>query len=641
VLSFLLNAIGQFLAVLPEGLLAAICRGLGWLVATVPGRRRRTLLSNLHHAFPDQTPAQRRALAVESARRSVEMGLFVLISPRLSKQRLLRHVSLDPAMRQHFVELQKSPHPLVVLTPHFSLLEANTFFPALVEGPVLEIAAVYRPFDIPGLEAYVKQTRERWGLRLLSRKDGNYQAVDVLRRNGLVVLLFDQNAGSSGALTLFLDRVCSTSELPGLLAEKCRARVAFLYDERTAFLRVTIHGGYLDIGPKPSASDVLFAANRWLENKLRDSPAYRADWLWLHSRWRHQDIPTRRFRLQSKRDLLPDQLAWLGQSALPRRTRFWLRLPNWLGDVVMALPLIRALRQSRPDAAITFLAQPAFVPFLERLNLAEHIIPLPPRDSRYWQFFRNLREEYPDVHVLFTNSLRGDLEAWFAGAPQRFGMLRPGKWRPLLTHAWKLPADLNESREHQTTVWEKYFRHFGLQGELDFTPFPWPASSSTSSVTLIIGCICGTENLPEKRWPVERWREFLTALFVAHPQARVRLFGVAGDAPITAAVAAGFPPERVADLAGKTTLLEFADALRTCTAVVCNDTGGMHLANALGVPVVAVYGPTNPLRTGPIFTAPRVLLQPANCPPTGGAPVAEIPAARVLAEISPWIQVGV
>jgi len=636
VLSFILNAIGQFLAILPEAFLAAFCRAVGWLIATIPGRRRRTLFSNLHHAFPDQSPAERRAVAVESARHSVEMGLFVLIAPRLSKKRLQRLITLDPVLQRLFAEWQKSPQPLVVLTPHFSLLEANTFFPALVEDPVPEIAAVYRPFDIPGLEAYVKKTRERWGLRLLSRKDGNYQAVDVLRRNAMVVLLFDQNAGSGGALTLFLDRVCSTSELAGLLAEKCHARVAFLYDERTAFFRVTIHGGYLDTGPKASASDVLFGANRWLENKLRESPAYRADWLWLHSRWRHQDLPTRRFRLQSKRDLLPDQLAWLGQSALPRRTRYWLRLPNWLGDVVMALPLIRALRQSRPDAEITFLAQPAFVPLLERLNLAERIIPLPPRDSRYWQFFRNLREEYPDVHVLFTNSLRGDLEAWFAGAPQRFGMLRPGKWRPLLTHSWILPADLNESREHQTAVWEKYFRHFGLQGELDFTPFPWPAPSIANTVP-VIGCICGTENLPEKRWPVERWREFLTALFAAHPQVRVQLFGVAGDAPIAAAVAAGFPTERVANLAGKTSLLEFADALRACSAVVCNDTGGMHLANALGVPVVAVYGPTNPIRTGPIFTAPRVLLQPANCPPTGGAPLAEITASRVLEALAPWL----
>ena len=172
---------------------------------------------------------------------------------------------------------------------------------------------------------------------------------------------------------------------------------------------------------------------------------------------------------------------------------------------------------------------------------------------------------------------------------------------------------------------------------MDFTPFAWPVPSSSERAGPVIGCICGTENFPEKRWPVEHWRELLTALFAAHPQASVRLFGVAGDIPLTDAVAAGFPAERVSNEAGKTNLLQFADALRACSVVVCNDTGGMHLANALGVPVVAVYGPTNPVRTGPIFDAPRILLQPDGCPPTGGVPLAELPAARVLEVLAPWL----
>jgi ADP-heptose:LPS heptosyltransferase/lauroyl/myristoyl acyltransferase len=633
VLQFLLNALGLFLAALPESLLASACRGLGWLVMAVPSRRRRTILANLHHAFPGQTPAQRRALALESVRHSMEMAFFVLISPHFSKTRMERHCSIHPEMQRVVAELQNAPQPLVLFTPHFSLMEANTCFPALVRGSIPETAAVYRPFDAPGLESWVKRTRERWGLKLLSRKEGYYQAVDLLRRGGWVVVLFDQNAGDRGALTLFLDRVCSTSELGGLLAEKCRTRVGFVFTERTGFFRAVIHGEFFDAGP--TAAEILFASNRWLENKLRQSEQWRTDWLWLHARWRHQDHPTRRFRLQSKRNLLPEQLAWMGAAALPRHTRFWLRLPNWLGDVVMALPLLRALRRSRPDAEITLLAQPAFVPLLERLGVADRIITLPARGPGYWKFFRRLREEYPDVHVLFTNSWRGDLEARLAGAPQRFGLRRPGRARPFLTHVWRLPPDLDETQLHQTAVWEKFFRHFGLQDELDFTPFAWPAPPAPTSP--VIGFICGTENFPEKRWPVEHWRGLLAALFAAHPSARVQLFGVTGDAPIAAAVATGFPPERVANFAGKTSLLEFADALRACAAVVCNDTGGMHLANALGVPVVAVYGPTNPVRTGPIFNAPRAILQPANCPPTGGSALAELSPDHVLTALEKWI----
>ena len=199
------------------------------------------------------------------------------------------------------------------------------------------------------------------------------------------------------------------------------------------------------------------------ENKLRSSDNTCADWLWLHSRWRHQDAPRQRFHLKSRRNLLPEQLASLHRSTPPRCTRFFIRLPNWLGDVVMALPLLRALRMSRPDAHLTLLAQPAYVALLEKLAVGDRVFALPPQGAGYGKFFRNLQTEYPDTHILFTNSFRGDYEAWLAGAPQRFAMQRAGQWRPLLTHAWAVPADLDETKIHQTRVWEKYFQHFGLE----------------------------------------------------------------------------------------------------------------------------------------------------------------------------------
>jgi len=399
-------------------------------------------------------------------------------------------------------------------------------------------------------------------------------------------------------------------------------------------MRAVIRGEYLDVPQQADA--VLFASNRWLENKLRQNENLCADWLWMHSRWRHQDNVARRFRLESKHNLLAGQLAALGETTLPRRTRFFIRLPNWLGDVVMALPLLRALRLSRPDAELTLLTQPAFVPLLERLGVGDRCIALPPQDTAYFGLFWEMRHEYPDTHILFTNSVRGDFEARVAGAPQRFGMVRPGLSRPLLTHSWVVPADLDETKEHQTRVWEKFFQNFGLKQELDLTSFQWSAPATEPAphhTAPVIGFICGTENTPEKRWPVEHWRELANAILGAHPAARIQLFGTSRDAAITAAVAEGFPPERVVNRAGKTTLLEFAEALSGCAAIVCNDTGGMHLANALGVPVIAVYGPTNPIRTGPIFDGTHIILQPPGCPPTGGAPLASLSVAPVLAAV--------
>jgi ADP-heptose:LPS heptosyltransferase len=239
--------------------------------------------------------------------------------------------------------------------------------------------------------------------------------------------------------------------------------------------------------------------------------------------------------------------------------------------------------------------------------------------------------------VLFTNSARGDNEARLVGAPQRFGMRRPGQWRFSLTHAWDMPRDLDETKIHQTRVWEKFFQHFGLKQELDLKPFAWPGAKSADKNNPVIGLICGTENFPEKRWPVEHWRELIKSILATHPKATISLFGTARDAEITQAVAKDFPSDKVLNLAGKTNLVEFAEALAHCTVVVCNDTGGMHLANLLGVPVVAVYGPTNPVRTGPIFEAPRTIVQPSVCPPTGGVALASLPAAQVIDALQPYL----
>jgi heptosyltransferase-2 len=97
-------------------------------------------------------------------------------------------------------------------------------------------------------------------------------------------------------------------------------------------------------------------------------------------------------------------------------------------------------------------------------------------------------------------------------------------------------------------------------------------------------------------------------------------------------VADGFGP-RIENLAGRTDLAAFAGQLATCDLLVTNDTGGMHLANALGVPLIALFGPTNPVRTGPVFDTPFQILQPPGCPPTGGVPLAGLTPESVIAAV--------
>jgi heptosyltransferase II len=197
----------------------------------------------------------------------------------------------------------------------------------------------------------------------------------------------------------------------------------------------------------------------------------------------------------------------------------------------------------------------------------------------------------------------------------------------LLTHTWRRPDEFAEDRHHQLELWENFLRHFGLAAPLDRSPVALPRP--TSEADRPVGLICGSENLPAKRWPVDHWRALIAAL----PDTRFTLLGTANDRPITAAVSAGFPPDRIQDLAGRTDFPAYLVELGRCRALVTNDTGGMHLANALGVPLLALFGPTNPVRTGPVFRSPARILQPPGCPLTGGGSLADLTAPAVVAAL--------
>ncbi|MEM9057273.1 MAG: glycosyltransferase family 9 protein [Pseudomonadota bacterium] len=314
--------------------------------------------------------------------------------------------------------------------------------------------------------------------------------------------------------------------------------------------------------------------------------------------------------------------------------RVWVRLPNWLGDVVMALPLLRALKADSPDTELTLVGKSAFAPLVERLAVADRFVALPPKGAGYYRAFYRRRAQRPDRYLLLTRSLRGDLEAWLAGGQRRLGLVRPGDFRPLLTDAFKLPADTDLTAVHQTTLWERMARYFGVEAAFDYAPLHGTAPRSGARV----GLICGSENSPEKRWPVASWRGLVERLLTAQPGIDIALYGTPGDREITDRVCADLDSARVVNRAGETDLPAFCDALAGCAVVCCNDTGGMHLANVLGSPVVALFGPTNPVRTGPAFAAPRTVLQPDGCPATGGAPIENIGvdrcAAAVLAALS-------
>jgi ADP-heptose:LPS heptosyltransferase/lauroyl/myristoyl acyltransferase len=631
---FLIKLLGRLSAASPVWLIRSICVLLGRVIGLLGGARRHTTLKNLHHAFPEKTEPWRRKVYYEACARVVEMALFLPASRYFSSARLDAVLEVDEAVRisvERYISGDKQGQPFVVMLPHMTMSEAASLLPRSFPG-LPTISVVFRPLNQPVLNAWVEETRSRFGIRQLSRRSGYNGAMGALRSGEGVAVLFDQDASRHGATSLFMGRMASLTDLPGLMALRFDADVHVLLLERTQLWQAK-----LTLQPLPkceTSTEVVVRAHNLLEAYLRRDDHSAPDWLWLHGRWGHQTSRRKRFSLPEKRMELEQTNRINGHTETPRKTRLWVRMPNWLGDVVMALPILRAIRAGRPDFEITLIGKAAFQPLFDRLDVGDRFLPLPAQGRGYFKYFYQLRGEYPDAYLLFTNSTRSDVEAFLTRCPQRMGMVRPGKKRPLLTAPYWLSAEVDETTTHQTLVWEGMLREYGLKVPLDTTPLPLETAKGRPQVAMI----CGTENAPEKRWPISHWRTLIEQLLAAAPEVEVLLFGTPADRAITDQVADGFPGGSIQNLAGKTNLAEFCDGLKHCHAVVCNDTGGMHLANMMGTPVVVVFGPTNPVRTGPIFDAPKHILQPEGCPATGGSAIEGVSADQVLAALVPYVE---
>ncbi|MDR2735614.1 MAG: hypothetical protein LBB20_02110 [Puniceicoccales bacterium] len=604
VIRFLLGFVGVLGAAMPGWLVSFVCWICGRLVYYFYHRRRRILLSNLDHAFPNKNFPWKKNIAKTSCARMIELGFLAIAGRWFSEQRVKRSFTIDSSVRDFAENYSKKNAATIILVPHFSCLEAVTTLPLHLPGlDPSKIGVLYRSFPNPDVEAYIKHRRERFGFRLLSRKNGLLRAKEILRNAGILGLLFDQNAGKNGLLTTFFGRIASSTGLPDIFHRKFNARVFVLFPRRTGLWKAVSSLQELDL-QIDSTNPVAFAMNRWLEKTLASDDEVCADWLWMHNRWRSQYDGGGFLHVSAKRiDDLP---------LLERKTRIFIRFPNWLGDVLMALPVVKAVSRSRRDAYLTIIAKKQFCELLKHLSVGDGYIPLPEKGFWYWYFckFFHHRKLFPDFYILLTNSFRGDLEARIIGCPGIFGIGHRPRIRPLLTECWEPPSDLNSESVHQRLVIQKFFESMGLNAHVSRAPLV-----NNRSKTKKIALICGSENFPEKRWPIRKWCELIDELLKNHCDYEILLIGTDGDAQITRSIKDNFSGcSAVTDLAGKTSLIECLELLATCSLAIGNDTGGIHLANMAGCPVLVIYGPTNPLRTGPIFDGQVKILKKSNDP---------------------------
>ena len=612
---FLIVGSGFLMSKLSYSILGVFVSFLAKLYLFVPSKRKRLLFSNLTHAFPDWPYTQIKSAALESTVYLFEMGFFSLIYPHLSKFERRSTLVYPADEDRQLAELRQNGEPVLFLLPHVTLFESIATSSAFRPGNGKTLGAIYRPNSNSSLDSWVNNSRVNLGLKTFSRKKGLIQARKHLIEGNWLALLFDQNAGLNGELSLFIDRLCSITPLPDILLKGISAKVILVCPFRLSFFRARLK--FHQLGQVP-IGEVSKTAHHKIEQMIISHPKGMPEWLWSHGKWKTQNSPQQIFQLHLKRNKLPKP------SLIPRKTKIWIRMPNWLGDVVMALPLINAIKEGRPDAEITLLCQVQYKSLLEHMNVGHRVITMPKKGLGYFIKLLPLRNQFPDIHFLFTNSLRGDIEAYICGSPLRLGG-STGRKRKMLSHQSIISKEYK--KKHQVLLWEKYLRYFGLQKEICYSPL---VSKSLSKKNEAVVCIApGSSNSPEKRWPVGYWIVLLEKLLQDFPSHTFMILGTSNDSKICNMIRTQVNNERVQDQSGKTSIVDLVDCFERSTALVCNDSGAMHLANAVGLPLVAIFGPTDPSVTGPVYESPSIKIKCAE-----GDNIKDISPESVIREVS-------
>ena len=296
---------------------------------------------------------------------------------------------------------------------------------------------------------------------------------------------------------------------------------------------------------------------------------------------------------------------------------------NWLGDAIMTLPAIGNLREAHPNAQLTLLTHEKLSGLWKSTSHFDNVLTFS-KDESPFTVGNRLKSKKFDSALILPNSFRTALECWKAGIPQRIGY--SGNWRSkLLTDAIaprptaipmqkrlpldieyrlanQLPPQIFPARAHHIHQYLHLAKHLGASNEPTAPRLlrseVAPTFADPQKPHPYIGLIAGAEYGPAKCWPTDHFIKSANEL-IAKRQAHILLFGGLGDVETAEKIAESLPKDHHTNLAGQTTLPELVDALATCEVVLSNDSGPMHVAAAVGTPVIAPFGSTSPDFTGP------------------------------------------
>jgi len=585
-------------AALPLSFLFGFGEFLGVCAWMFSGKYRRLATRNLEIAFSNEkSPRELRQLVRQHFRR---LGANLLCSAKLTQmppEKILEHVEVEniESMAREF----RAGVPVVLILSHLGTWEVFAQLMPEFVGFVRN-SSVYQGLGNRFIDEHVQRTRSQTGLELFDRHDGFEPVIELLRSGGGVGVLSDQHAGDHGVWTPFFGRLASTSPLPALLAKRTRAALiaAGVYTTGRARWRMVFTERFDETGA--SVAVLTSKINQVIEEQVRRAPE---DWFWVHNRWK---TPEPNFLLAHyKRGIyLPP-----GISARDLKPfRILIRSSNWLGDAVMSVPAVRAIKGGRPDVHVTIAAPEKIAPMWKLIPEVDAIIPLP--EGSLLPVVRLLKQQMSfDVAILFPNSLRVAFESWLSGIPRSVGYR--GHWRSWLVNQIVRKPRKPRPPEHHSLRFFRIARECGA--ETSNIEFPKLDQTSNIEHQTLIGLCPGAEYGPAKRWLPERFAEAATKIST-QSSAQWILLGTKNDAAIGEQIAAAIGDHCVNRI-GQTTLDQLIDELRRCSLLLTNDTGTMHLAALLGVPVVAVFGSTEPRLTGPLGNGHIILRHHVECSP--------------------------
>lgn len=302
-----------------------------------------------------------------------------------------------------------------------------------------------------------------------------------------------------------------------------------------------------------------------------------------------------------------------------------IRATNWVGDAILSIPALEAIRRRWPEAQISILARSWVAELYAKQGFQDRLIICDSKAQGSRSLIAGLKQERFDCALLLPNSFYSAWVAWLARIPERIGYARDGR-SALLTRAVPVPH-ASEIPAHESYYYLELLRGAGWLESLpkvcEIRLRVEPEAIAAAEARLVtagarrgkpwIALAPGAAYGSAKCWPFERFSELADRL-IADFDADVIVFGTASERAVAERIASRMRHCSV-NLAGQTPVGELPALFAACRLFVGNDSGAMHVAAAAGLPLVAIFGPTDPEGTSPVTPRRTLVREPVSCSP--------------------------